>query len=290
MDKRIHILITCAAIAACGVDNNHEKFGSVDVTATAPTIEKGFTTGDGWAVKFDRFVVSMSAISISASDNQVVTATAAPQLFDAVAAAPTGLLSSTVRFARQWDTFTFQIAPAIASEDTPITLASSVKDADRDLMTKGGLSIYLEGKASKGAVTKTMKWGFTTDTTFTDCEGELGGRMVKGVVIVPDGGDVVDLAFRGDVLFSDNLAAPGVVTRFDAFAAADADTNGEITLDELAATTLEAARTIGAPYNTAGNKDVADLGGFTSALTRQILASYRAKGTCTATVTPAAAP
>lgn len=291
MHKRSNLMFLAvgALLAACGDDTVHEKYGSVDVTASAPTLGKEFTTTDGWVVKYDRFLVSVSAISISASETKVVTTSATPQIFDAVAPQPTLLLSDIVRRAQQWDTFSFQIAPAVESATTPITLAATVTEPLRDLMTKGGLSIYLEGKATKAAVTKTMKWGFTSDTTFGECEGEREGVKIKGIIIPPAGGDAVDLVLRGDVLFSDNLTAPGVALRFDPFAAADADANGEVTTEELKATTLETARASG-PYDIGKQKDVADLGAFTNALTREILASFRAKGTCVAVPTAPAAP
>ena len=291
MHKRLTFMMLSAGatLVACGNDTVREEYGSVDVTSSAPTLAKEFTTSDGWVVKYDRFLVNIASISISASDSQVVTASATPQIIDAVAPPPSLLLSATVRRARQWDTFSFQIAPAVESATTPITLAATVTEPLRDLMTKGGLSIYLEGKATKAAVTKTMKWGFTSDTTFGECEGEREGVKVKGIIIPPAGGDAVDLVLRGDVLFSDNLTAPGVALRFDPFAAADADANGEVTTEELKATTLETARASG-PYDIGKQKDVADLGAFTNALTREILASFRAKGTCVAVPTAPAAP
>jgi hypothetical protein len=292
MNQRFYRMILMAggaALAACGNNTIHEDYGAVEVTASAPTITKEFTTTDGWVVKYDRFLVSMTAISISASDTQVVTTSATPQIFDAVAPEPTTLLSDVVRRAQPWDSFTFQIAPAVESEDATITLAEAVKESDRDLMTKGGFSVYLEAKATKEGVTKTMKWGFTTDTSFSECEGERGGVKVKGIIIPPDGTESVDLAFRGDVLFSDDLSAPGVGLRFETIAAADADMNGEITLDELTATTLDVARAFG-PYGTAEEKDITDLGAFTGVLTRNIVASFREKGSCVAAPTPAATP
>lgn len=258
MNKRFNLMILMAggaALAACSNISVDEDYGAVEVTASAPTITKEFTTIDGWVVKYDRFLVSVSAN----------------------------------RRAQPWDTFTFQIAPAVETEGSTTTLAEAVKESDRDLMTKGGFSIYLEAKARKAGVTKTIKWGFTTDTSFSECEGERGGVKVKGIVVPPDGSESVDLAFRGDVLFSDDLSAPGIGLRFDTLAAADSDMNGEVTLEELRATKLDAARAFG-PYGTAKEKDIADLGAFTGALTRSIVASFREKGSCVAAPTPAATP
>ena len=291
MDKRLLILLgTSVVLGACGMNTNHEQYGAVDVTASAPTVGKTFTTGDGWTVTYERFLVSMTAVTIASSETSVVTASAGPQIFDAATAGPHPLLTGLNRGAKQWDDFSFQVAPAIADEEAPITLGSGVTEADSEVMTKGGFSIYVQGKAVKGAVTKTMKWGFTTDTTFAGCEAEQDRVLVKGIVIFPQASEVVDLVFRGDVLLSDDLGAPGMGLRFGAIAAADADADGEVTLDELTATPLDAARASGGPYATGTQADVTDLGAFTSALTRNVLASFRAKGTCSASPTAAAAP
>jgi hypothetical protein len=291
MDKRLIFLGASALLAACGTDTTHERYGSIDVTASAPNIDKAFTTTDGWSVKYDRFLVSVAAITIAATETEVVAASASPQIFDAVAPPPVVLLSAAHRTAQTWDAFSFQIAPAAPlDEETPITLNAGVSDADSETMTKGGYSLYVEGKATKAGVTKTIKWGFATDITFSDCASQQEGALVKGVVIPPVFTQNVELAFRGDVLLADDLGQPAAPLRFAAFAAADADADGDITVDELTATTLESARRAGGTYGTAGEADVADLGSFAAALTRRVLASYRTNGTCTAAPTAPAAP
>lgn len=290
MQKRLLIVLGASVVlGACGLNTNHDQYGAVDVTASAPAAARSFTTSDGWTVTYDRFLVSVTALTIASSETAVVTASAGPQIFDAAAPGPHLLLTGLNRTARQWDDFNFQIAPATLDEETPITLGAGVTEADSESMTTGGFSIYVEGKASKGAVTKTMKWGFTTDTTFAGCEAEQDGVLVKGVVIFPRVSETVDLVFRGDVLLADDLAAPGAPLRFAALAAADADADGEVTLEELTATPLDAARAAGGTYGTAAQADVANLGAFTSALTQRVLGSFRAKGTCTASPTAAAA-
>lgn len=283
MDKRLLILLgTSLVLGACGLNTSREQFGAVDVTASTPTVGKSITTNDGWTVQYRRFLVSMTAVTIASSETAVVTASAGPQIFDAVAPGPHPLLSGINRLAKQWDDFSFQIAPAVVDAAAPITLGSGVTEADSEIMTKGGFSIYVEGQAVRGAVTKTIRWGFTTDNTFAGCEAAIEGAPVKGVVIVPETTETVDISFRGDVLLSDDLGAPGAALRFAALAAADTDGDGVITLEELTATTLEAARATGGLYVTGKEPEVTNLGSFASALTRSLLVSFRAKGTCTA--------
>lgn len=283
MKSRIFVLLALAGALACGDPTEDHEYGTVEVTASAPTIEREVSTVDGWTIKMDRFLVSVAAITVAASDTRIVTASSEPRIFDAAAPGPKVLLSERARYAQPWDAFSLRIAPPTAPEDEPTELAPTVSEADRDAMIAGAWSILVEGKATKADVTKTLQWGFATATDYADCAGELDGQLVKGVVVPPGGIDSVDLVFRGDVLFSEDLARPGEGLRFDAIAAADADGDGRITSAELAATSLEAARSGGAPYGTADKAEVADLGAFLSSLTPGILASYRAKGTCVAT-------
>ena len=96
-----------------------------------------------------------------------------------------------------------------------------------------------------------------------------------------DGVDSANVVMRGDVLFADDLTAPSTF-RFDPIAAADANADGIVTLDELAAVSLDALRAgSGFAYAT-GDRAVTDLRGFTEALSQNLVASFRDNGTCTA--------
>jgi hypothetical protein len=105
---------------------------------------------------------------------------------------------------------------------------------------------------------------------------------VRGLVVPPDGNDTADVAMAGELLFSDDLDAPGAALRAEAIGRSDGDHDGLITLEELRATSLEAARASGGPYGTGANTEVADLGAFVEQLTRHLVTRFRATGKCTA--------
>jgi hypothetical protein len=273
----IAALAAASSIAACDEDPSFQKLGSMDVTTSAPTVETEFVTSDGWLVKYDRFLVHVTGVNVSGTD-RVLAASATPQIIDQVAAAPKSLLSARLRTARAWEDVSFQIGPATVGADT--TVVPPVKEADRDMMQKDRLSLYVEGKASKAGVVKAFKWGFSTDTIYKDCEENRNGAVVRGLVVPPDGNDTADIVMSGDALFADDLA--GGIVRAEAVTAADADNDGVVTLAELRATPLDKARSAGAPYSIGDKADVADLGAFVEALTPRVVTRFRAAGKCTA--------
>lgn len=274
------VLGTCALIACDETPGSDDTYGSLELTTSAPTIEKPFTTADGWSIKYDRFLVHVSAITVAGLDG-VITASATAQLLDQVAPPPKSLLSATLRRARPWEDVSLQIGPAAADGD--VVAIEPAKDADVEKIKKDGIALYVEGKATKaGAPTIAFKWSFATDTLYGECGGELGGVSTPGLVVPVDGTDAADIAMRGDVLFRDD-ATEAAPLRFDPFALADADKNGEVTQAELDAVTLEALRQANrGAYGTAGNEEVTSLKGFVDERTKNIIGSFRAKGGCKA--------
>jgi hypothetical protein len=91
--------------------------------------------------------------------------------------------------------------------------------------------------------------------------------------------DSAEIPMRGDVFFSDKIDGNGALV-FDAIAGADADQNGDVSMEELAGVTLESARAKGL-YDVAGRTEVVDLAAFVNALAGSALASFRAQGKCT---------
>ena len=226
------------------------------ITTSSPTSTSGFTTSDGWAVKVTHMFVNVSAIAVASADG-VGAAGATAQVVDEAAAGPQPLLVATVRTARAWENVSFEIGPAAVVADVGPTAVGDVTQDDIDALVKDGVSISLEGSATRGADTKTFTWRFTTDTVYSDCTGDVDGASRPGLLVPSGGDDTADVVLSSSALFADDTGA----LHFDAIAAADADKNGEVTLDELAAT---------------------DLGDATTARTRTIVSSFRAKGHCTA--------
>jgi hypothetical protein len=234
---------------------------------------------DGWSVKFTKFMVNFQNVTVADSGGLAKATLAKPKLFDMHKnGGPVSLVTFADLPAQNYSKVSFEIAPVTAEAE----LAPSATQADKDAMVAGKLSVYVEGAATKGAVTKTFKWGFGTATQYADCRGEKSGKEVAGVVITNGGTDDPQLTIHGDHFFYDDLQSPDAKVRFNAIALADdkGDKNGEVTLEELSKVELVALKAE-APYGTGSASGVNDLRAFVTALSRTV-GHFRGEGECTA--------
>jgi hypothetical protein len=264
----------CTSIVACDDNPDTPFVGDLGITTSMPA--SVLTTSDGWSVKVDRMFVNVSAVTVAGLD-RVVAASATSQIVDQIAPGPKPLLTASVRTARLWDAVSLQVGPAT----TDSAVIDPVKEPDRDMMQKEGLSIFLQGSITKGPVTKALDWHFTTSARYADCSGEQNGVVVQGLLVPPNGSDTADVAMDFTVLFTDDLTgAPTAKSRADAIAAADTDNDGKVTTAELVTTPLDKARLTGGAYTIGDTPGVSDLAAFIDELSRRIVTSFRAKGSC----------
>jgi hypothetical protein len=227
-------------------------------------------------------------VTVAGSDG-VVAASTTPQLADLVAPGPQTLLSASVRTARAWDAVSLEIGPAAATGD--IGLLPPVTTDERDQMQKDGLSLYVEATLTKGPATKKLQLSFKTDTLDDHCTGDLGGVGVPGLVVPPNGSDTANVTLTAAILFADDLTAGATPkSRAEPFATADSNNDGIVVLDDLRALSLDSVRTLtGAPYGPGDGVAATDFGAYVEAATRKLVASFRDKGSCTATAQAAPA-
>ncbi len=276
------LLVSAPFYVACDESPAQPPFGGFEITTSAPTTSSALVTADNWSISFERFLVHVSAIAVASVDG-VPAATAGPQIVDQGASEPNTLLSATVRSARLWENVSFEVGPAApAAEGEEIGLGEGVTEADRDRMLRQGLSLYVEATAKREDAVKTLAWGFATDTLHRDCR--TSADAPAGLIVRQNGSDVTNIVMSLGPLFADDHTAEGPPLRFDAMAAADADADGIVSLDELRAVPLEVARESGGTY-LAGSEEVVDLGAFVEALTRRIVVEFGAdRGHCAAEV------
>jgi hypothetical protein len=243
-----------------------------------PSGEAGFV--DGWTLHYDKFLVVFHELTVATGDGDVAATMVGSRFVDNVVAGRKPLVTFPDLEARHWDRVSYQIKPARADSEV---VSGSV--ADRDMMAASGFSIYVAGSASKtGAdgklVSKTFHWGFKTATQYQNCQQAAeSGQVLEGIVVTNGGDDVSELTTHGDHLYYDRLMAssdPAVKTslRFDEKAAADANNDGEITLEELFATPIDVRK-----YDPSG-LDAPSLGAFMTSLARTV-GHFRGEGECT---------
>ena len=201
-------------------------------------IEEGIPAdvfADGWALRFDRFLVSPGEARVSAPASAGTIAGSEPLQVSALPRPSTGagqLVASAMVPVGAYREAAYQIAPYVEYDLSygDEFVESDATAEDRELMKTGGFSVYVAGAATKGAVTKTFAWGFATRTSYSACEADV---EVEG----PDP-DSVEITVHGDHLFYDDLFAEEPNVAFDLVAGADVDGDGAVTRAELEAVDL----------------------------------------------------
>lgn len=272
------LLVASLAVAACS-SSSTDASGSGKVAFTTwgeEFIEEGIPAtvfADGWSVKYDKFLVIIGNVKV-ADGATVAAEMATPRLFNHVVAKPKAVVELASIGAKPWPNVSYVIGPAANAD-----LGTGVTEADKTFMTTNGYGLYVEGKATKGAETRSFKWGFTVKTLFDSCKGEVSGKEVDGVVVTNGGTDSVELTIHGDHLFYDDLQSPEAKVRFQNIADADADKNGEVTLAELEAVKLAKLPPANGGYGTGSDSKVVDLKAFVTELSRTV-GHYRGEGEC----------
>ena len=287
--KKTAIVAIIAAAAACS-DSTSDADGKGSVTFTTwgeDFIEKEIPpkdasgeviVEDGWTIRYTKFLLVLSDVSVGEPDKEPAAKMTTPQLYDMHAPGPKPVIAFSDLPGKAYTHVSYAVAPATAS----VELGSGATDADKQLMIQNGYSVFVEGTVTKDATTKSFAWGFTTNTVYDRCEGEVSGKMTEGVVVTNGGNDAVELTIHGDHFFYDDLQSPDAKVRVDVIANADADADGKITLDELGAVQLADSQKIPTGlYGTGSASNVNDLRAFVEALSRT-LGHFRGEGECLA--------
>jgi hypothetical protein len=267
----------------CGDGTSTTATGDVQIFVEAEdSIPNGLSAGmgdediqDGWSVSYSKFVISIGNFRASRSDSTDKLDAPGTYVLDLMNVPAGGYVVHTWSDAEavRWDRFGFDLPNATTEAQTLAPTA----DADRDLLSTNKWSVYIEGQISKEMVTKTFKWGLPAGTSFDDCADENG---LAGFA-VPSGGSIaIKPTIHGDHWFFNNITAGAeITTRYAQYIAdADADMNGETTIEELKA--LAAASAFpAAKYNLAGPSPIENAYDFVLAQART-LGDYQGEGEC----------
>ncbi|MGC4087667.1 MAG: hypothetical protein QM756_07180 [Polyangiaceae bacterium] len=237
-----------------------------------PEGQTGFI--DGWSVKYEKFLVNFQNIRVATTAGKVAAEFPGSLLFDNTQPDVKAIKEFADLPAQAYTDVSYEIAPVTTTSE----LSDSASAADKALMLAGGYSVYVAGTARKDAASLHFAWGFAIGTHYAGCHSEQDGKDQLGIVVTNNASLEVQLTTHGDHLFYDRLQADDVAQktslRFDSLAAADADADGELTLEELDAKVLDVKL-----YNPSG-LDAATQGAFVSALARTI-GHFRGEGECT---------
>jgi hypothetical protein len=233
---------------------------------------------DGYTVKYSKFLVVISEVGVGEPGQAPQAKLQNPKLFDMHAPGPKAVVTFADLPGKPYTHVIYAIAPAAANVES----GAGATDADKQLMVSNGYSVYVEGIASKDAVSKRFKWGFKTNTLYENCKGAISGKETDGVVVTNGGNDAVELTIHGDHLFYDDLQSPDAKVRLDNIVRADTSGDGEVTLEELAAVQLaDTTKITAGPYGTGSASGINDLRAFVEALSRTV-GHFRGEGECLA--------
>jgi hypothetical protein len=149
-----------------------------------------------------------------------------------------------------WDS----ILGAGVSADDETWLRTPGSDAHA---TNAGVSVRVQGSASKLGVKKSFDWSFRRFISYEDCALPDDAAQGGGVLLSGNQSSHVEILARGEALFGNAAIEPTAPARFEPFRAADdehGDGNGEITLDELQASPLPLGATGGPIIQSLGDR------------------------------------
>jgi hypothetical protein len=271
---------TLLGTSACA-DSDNGKGTVVITTWGEEYIEEGLPSSaflDKWSVKYSRFLVVYHDVTIADENADVVAQLENPLVFDMThkAKGAPKILATFELEAKSWPNLSYQVGP-ISDDAEPGDLATQ---ADVDTLRIEQASIHVEGTAtSPTAEQKAFNWSFSPATLFQSCHGEQDGKEVEGVLVTNGGTQEVELTVHGDHMFYDDLQSEEGGPRFQAYADADANLDGEVTLAELDLVPLYTIPIEKGTYGTGALGNVNTLGDYVRTLSRTI-GHYRGEGSC----------
>ncbi|WP_438004306.1 hypothetical protein WME89_36675 [Sorangium sp. So ce321] len=269
--------LAAGALAGCG-DEGASGTGSVAFSTWGEDyIEQEIPAADladGWSIQYEKFLFVLRNVTVADREGNVGARMQGSILFDHTKAGAKPVVTFDGLEARPWERVSYEIGPI----DADAALEGATED-DKALMLDAGASVHIEAIARKGdgGGEKRLDWTFSLATRYADCKGDRAGKETDGVLVTNGGTDTVELTIHGDHFFYDDLQAATAARRFAPIAAADADDDGAVTLEELAAVRLVAIEE--GTYGTGSAGNVDDLGAFVAALSRTI-GHFRGEGEC----------
>lgn len=237
MDNRRYIGLGLATLVclAFGCGDNAAGKGTVLVSLSGErAAEEGYPVGegedmiafaDGYHLKFESVLVSLTEMSFSEAQDAVATLDVDPVVVELVDGPQLSYSFVDVEAAR-YRNVEFLIAPATRAS-RPV---GEVDEDDLSTMAERGYALWVRGSATDGDETYRFDLGFETAVRSVHCKSGLDDT--DGVVVVDNASVEVEVSIHLDHLWFDSYAYDGAPLRFEPWAAV-ADDDGLITLEAL---------------------------------------------------------
>lgn len=241
--------ITAAALvlAGCLPGDTRPPPAVIHLTVEpSPAVTEGVTTVDGWHISFERLLVGIGDARLGARgdgagpiDPSTCTGYANAKyerLFDVTVGGRQplsdiyGLGTCGVGFSINTPWGDTPLGAGVSAEDLAFMRDSTHTTA----ATNRARSVYVRGKATRDATTKRFEWSFERWLTLQGCVGAGDIGFASDVVLTSGAELPLRVVVHGEWLFRESRSDESPL-RFDALAAADADGDQMITLEELGA-------------------------------------------------------
>jgi hypothetical protein len=235
MNRAPHLALGALLLASCLPVDTRPPPGRGLVTVSSDDTSEGFVTDDGWTVRYDRQLVSLGNFGMAEGPCEPYAESHYVRILDLSRSEPQKLAEV---YALGTCPFIVELRPPPAE----VILGAGVSEADVALLRMPGsdpflrdrgTGLHLAGSVARGERTVRFTWSLRENVVYGD--GSCGE-----ISFVTDTTTTLDLHVGTARVFSDPALSGGVPgSFFDRFAAADANDDGEVTLEELDAVPFE---------------------------------------------------
>jgi len=195
-------------------------------------------TADGWAISFQRFLIGLGDAELGGERCTEYSEADYDRIFDMQQAEPQKV---NVQYALGFCELGYELLHP--SGESLLGAGVSPEDAvfmrtpgSDDYAQQQGVSLYAEGQATLGSITKSFAWAFRWQVEYDDCGAASREMSFSGVELRQNEPLNIELLIAGEALFQTTPDPELATLRFGPLADADTLTgndDGAVTLDEL---------------------------------------------------------
>ena len=258
----VALLLASFGTAGCLPDDTRPTPGSVQVNVEgSDALLEPIETSDGWTITVERLLVGLGTVELHGAGCTIYDQAHYSRLFDFAVPLPPphklalvyGLGDCMLEFRMRAPHANAVLGPGVRQADIDAMRIELYTDYSEEPQRA---SVWIQGRALREGAEKQFEWEFRRRYNFKECPTGPDGQAGSELPIA--GGDALEhtVVVHGAELFRVGTADDAPL-EFEPFALADADGDGDITLEELAETS--------APSVLPAAEGAADLHGMTLA-------------------------
>jgi hypothetical protein len=200
-------------------------------------------TADGWAISYRRLLLGLGDAELGGERCTEYSEADYDRIFDMLQPEPQKV---NVQYALGFCELDYELVnpsgeSLLGAGVSPEDAAFMRTPGSDDYARQRGVSLYAEGQATLGNVTKRFAWSFRWQVEYDDCGSASRGTSFSGVELRQGEPTSIELLIAGEALFQTQPDPELALLRFAPLADADTLTgndDGVVTLEELGAVKL----------------------------------------------------